>query len=48
MYMFPSYLWHIVYPYKSDVERISMSFNLTEVSIDEKRLATGLDSIPQR
>ena len=48
MYMFPSYLWHIVYPYKSDVERISMSFNLTEVSIDEKRLATGLDSILQR
>jgi len=34
MYLFPSYLWHLVYPYHSDVERISMSFNVTDVRLD--------------
>tara|TARA_B100001250_G_scaffold252289_1_gene216952 strand:- start:616 stop:1296 length:681 start_codon:yes stop_codon:yes gene_type:complete len=34
MYLFPAYLKHTVYPYQSDVERISMSFNLYEVMVD--------------
>ena len=34
MYLFPSYLQHIVYPYRSDVERVSMSFNFDQIFID--------------
>ena len=35
LYLFPAYLQHAVYPYHSDVERISMSFNFDEVVIDD-------------
>ena len=42
MYMFPSYLWHLVYPYHSYVERISMSFNLKEVRFDNMQMQGGL------
>ena len=34
MYLFPSYLNHVVYPYHSDVERVSMSFNFDQIFID--------------
>tara|TARA_B100000902_G_C27018783_1_gene768532 strand:+ start:61 stop:729 length:669 start_codon:yes stop_codon:yes gene_type:complete len=34
MYLFPSYLHHVVYPYTSDVERVSMSFNIHDVTIN--------------
>ena len=36
LYLFPSYQWHLVYPYRSDVERISMSFNIYELKYDDK------------
>jgi len=39
LYFFPAYLWHAVYPYQSDVERISMSFNLTNVRLDDMSLS---------
>ena len=39
MYLFPSYLWHLVYPYHSDVERISMSFNVTDVRFDKMHMS---------
>ena len=42
LYMFPAYLWHLVYPYHSDIERISMSFNLTEVRFDDMIMEGGL------
>ena len=35
MFLFPAYLQHAVYPYHSDVERVSMSFNFDEVVIDD-------------
>ena len=34
MFLFPAYLQHAVYPYHSDVERVSMSFNFDEIVID--------------
>jgi len=34
LYLFPSYQLHVVYPYCSDVERISMSFNIYDLSYD--------------
>ena len=33
--LFPAYLWHTVYPYHSDVERITMSFNVHNLTIDD-------------
>ena len=35
MFLFPAYLQHAVYPYHSDVERVSMSFNFDEIVIDD-------------
>ena len=35
IYLFPSYLWHLVYPFHSDVERISMSFNIYDLTLDD-------------
>jgi hypothetical protein len=32
--IFPSSLKHEVYPFKSDVERISMSFNVYNIAVD--------------
>ena len=34
MYIFPAYLWHSVYPFITDTERISMSFNFHDILID--------------
>ena len=34
--LFPSRLQHMVYPFKSDVERITMSFNVDNILIDNK------------
>lgn len=34
--MFPAYLKHQVYPFKSAVERISMAFNIYDISIDDE------------
>ena len=34
MYIFPAYLWHSVYPFITDTERISMSFNFHDIRID--------------
>ena len=31
IFLFPAHLRHTVYPFKSDVERITMSFNLSNV-----------------
>jgi len=31
LFIFPAALQHLVYPYKSDVERISMSFNVHDI-----------------
>ena len=36
MYIFPAYLWHSVYPFVTDTERISMSFNFHDILIDGK------------
>lgn len=33
MFLFPAGLQHTVYPFKSDVERISMSFNVYDISV---------------
>ena len=33
LYLFPAYLWHLVYPYHSDVERVSMSFNIFDLYV---------------
>lgn len=41
LFLFPAYLWHLVYPYHSDVERITMSFNITEVRFDNMYLEGG-------
>jgi len=38
LYLFPAYLWHLVYPYHSDVERISMSFNIFNLHIGDFKL----------
>lgn len=38
LYLFPAYLWHLVYPYHSDVERISMSFNVYDLYFDDKMI----------
>jgi len=38
LYLFPAYLWHLVYPYTSDVERVSMSFNIFSVYIGDFKL----------
>ena len=38
LYFFPAYLWHLVYPYHSDVERISMSFNIYDLYMDDKMI----------
>ena len=35
MYLFPSDLWHAVYPFKSDAERITISFNVHELTIND-------------
>jgi len=43
MYLFPSYLWHLVYPYNSDVERISMSFNVDNLYVDNKPIEMDYD-----
>jgi len=43
MYLFPSYLWHLVYPFNSDVERISMSFNIDNLFLDDKRIEMDYD-----
>ena len=45
LYLFPAYLQHAVYPYHSDVERISMSFNFDEVDIDGFPVAGNDDII---
>tara|TARA_B100001778_G_scaffold98540_1_gene80443 strand:- start:319 stop:1005 length:687 start_codon:yes stop_codon:yes gene_type:complete len=37
MYLFPAHLWHLVYPYHSDVERISMSFNVWDVFLNDEK-----------
>ena len=42
MYLFPAYLLHAVYPYHSDVERISMSFNFNHILIDNNNLPDHL------
>ena len=42
MYLFPSSLLHIVYPYHSDVERVSMSFNFDQIFIDNSPLVGDL------
>ena len=34
--LFPSRLQHMVYPFRSDVERITMSFNVDNILIDNK------------
>ena len=34
-YLFPAYLWHLVYPYQSDVERVSMSFNIFDLYVGD-------------
>lgn len=34
--IFPSYLKHLVYPFTADVERISMSFNVFDIVIDDE------------
>ena len=36
MYMFPSFLWHAVYPFLTDTERVSMSLNFHQITIDGK------------
>ena len=36
LYFFPAYLWHLVYPYHSDVERISMSFNIYDLYMGDR------------
>ena len=43
MYLFPSYLWHLVYPFKSEVERISMSFNVDNLFVDNKPIEMDYD-----
>ena len=43
MYLFPSHLWHLVYPFNSDVERISMSFNVDNLFVDDKRIEMDYD-----
>ena len=43
MYLFPSYLWHLVYPFNSDVERISMSFNVDNLFVDNKPIEMDYD-----
>ena len=35
MYMFPSFLWHAVYPFLTDTERVSMSLNFHQITIDD-------------
>ena len=45
MYLFPSYLQHAVYPYHSDVERVSMSFNFAEIVIDDSSVPGNDDII---
>ena len=35
LYLFPAYLWHLVYPYHSDVERVSMSFNIFDLYVGD-------------
>jgi len=48
MYLFPANLWHQVYPYKSDVERVTMSFNLFDVRIDGQPVIdiTSMEGFP--
>ena len=43
MYLFPSHLWHLVYPFNSNVERISMSFNVDNLFVDDKRIEMDYD-----
>tara|TARA_B100000963_G_scaffold2022_1_gene1568 strand:- start:185 stop:859 length:675 start_codon:yes stop_codon:yes gene_type:complete len=43
MYLFPSYLWHLVYPFNTDVERISMSFNIDNLFLNNKRIEMDYD-----
>lgn len=33
--MFPAYLKHQVYPFKTDVERISLAFNIYDISVED-------------
>ena len=40
LYFFPAYLWHLVYPYHSDVERISMSFNIYDLYLDDMMVSS--------
>ena len=35
LYMFPSHLWHIVYPFSTEgIERITMSFNVMYAKVN--------------
>lgn len=34
MYLFPSDLWHAVYPFKTDVQRITLSFNVYNLMVN--------------
>ena len=45
MFLFPATLQHAVYPYHSDVERVSMSFNFDEILIDDNPVAINDDVI---
>tara|TARA_B100000965_G_C19331700_1_gene643301 strand:- start:37 stop:747 length:711 start_codon:yes stop_codon:yes gene_type:complete len=44
MFLFPAYLWHSVYPFTSDVERVTMSFNIHNLIIDGE-LITPFDDL---
>ena len=44
MYLFPAWLLHTVYPYHSDVERVSMSFNFDQILIDHSPIPEALIS----
>ena len=39
MYLFPASLWHLVYPYTSEVERVTMSFNVHQLSVDGQEVS---------
>ena len=45
MFMFPAYLWHGVYPFIADVERVSMSFNVHNLFIDGELITPFEDLI---
>ena len=44
IFLFPSYLWHSVYPFVADVERVTMSFNVHNLFIDDE-LITPYDDL---